>query len=150
MSALAPLMSEISDVMASSADELAALHAKVASLQTEKEALQAALTDKDTALQSALAQCEVTKKASAQALDSIDLDDVLDHAERAGLLHHSEKAAAADRIRSNPLHALAHLVVCMAPQLASKQAAAKGQPVSRPVNAASSSSREAWCPANIQ
>lgn len=149
MSDLAPLMSEISDVMASSADELAAAHAKVASLQAEKETLQAALTDKDTALQSALAQCEATKKASAHALDSIDLDNVLDHAERAGLLHISEKSAAIERIRSNPLHALANLVACMAPQLASKQAAAKGQPVSKPVTTASSS-REAWCPANIQ
>lgn len=143
-------MSEISDVMATSAEELAAAHTKIASLQAEKESLRAELADKEKALADALAQFESTKKASASAIDSIDLEDVLDHAERAGLLHLSEKAAAAERIRGNPLHALVNLVSCMAPRLASKQAAAQGQPVTKPTATVNSSSREAWCPANIQ
>lgn len=150
---LPDLLAQVADTMAATADDLGSLHAKVASLQADKDDLTQKLAAATTELKAAQGQLETVKKASVSLPADFKLDVVLKHAERAGLLSQTEKAAAASLIANDPVTGLTVLAEQMAASLPTKEASQQGKPFKRATDDKKPSSAEQpeiWCSRQAQ
>lgn len=146
-------VTQVADTMGSVAADLASLlqeRDKLASEKAQLTAEHATLKAERDKLASDLEELQQQAKQAKKAteLPDINLSEIVDHLERAGVIFPQEKQATIAHIRANPLAGMATVLADMAPLLRDKAARVNGRPVLRQPE--TPARREAFCAANRQ